>query len=84
MKSLIRTHKGRRCEVVYMLATTDEFELPLFVSNDMRDIAERFGISLRTCYRSANERTAFGRQKGFRIERIFLPMEGRRGCHEWD
>lgn len=80
MKSLIRTHKGRRCEVVYVLATTDEFELPLVVSNDMRDIAKFLEVGTHYCYRCFEKQNTIGRR--YKIERIFLPMERRRGCYE--
>ena len=62
--------KGSNSNTYYMAVTNDEYELPLYVSDSLKDMAEKFGVAPNTVASSISH------QRGGRVTgRKFLRIE---------
>lgn len=54
---------------MYMAVTADKYELPLFVADTARELAEHFGVSTITVY-SAISKGLSGTKNGYRFVKV--------------
>lgn len=47
-------------EIVYLVCLDDEFELPVYVADDIKEIMEFFKVNTNTAYELINGQTRFG------------------------
>ena len=47
-------------EIVYLICWDDEFELPVYVADDIKEIMEFFKVNIGTAYELINGQTRFG------------------------
>lgn len=55
---------------LYMVCTNDEFELPVMVSDTMKDVVAFMGMTLGSCYSYVSKGIVTAGKKRFRLEKI--------------
>lgn len=60
----------RKKERLYMVVTADKLELPLFVSDDIQEVAEKFGITAATARSYCSPNRHDGSRSGVRYIRV--------------
>lgn len=79
MKTMTRVRNGKRCEIVYMLCSNDKFELPVLVSENLKEIADYIGTTTGVCASNlSRKKPTIGRAGKLKLEKVYLPIDSRR------
>lgn len=82
--SYTRIRNGIRCEAVYMVCEKDEYELPIFVSSSLKEVADFTGLTENGLRSNLYQKSSFiGKEKRWKLERVYLPIEIRRRNADW-
>lgn len=60
-------------KAVYLLSENNEFELPVLVSDNVREIADFLGITIDSAYCNiTRHKPSIGKDRKYKLEKIFI------------